>query len=108
MEKVNLTGVAGQVVQVVLDSAPLAASFAAYSGADAMGKSTAVKALAAVGVGILTNILKGFVERNVVTISGLTLERVGMMPQLRTRTDQRRGYGALTLEQLSGCRGCGY
>jgi hypothetical protein len=96
-------------VQVVLDSTPLAAAFAAYSMADASGKGTYVKALMAVGVGILANVLTGYVGRNVVSISGLTLERVGALsaPQLRTRT-HRRGYGALTLEQLSGCQGCGY
>jgi len=108
MEKMNFTGYAGQAMQVVLDSTPLAAAFAAYSAADASGKGTYTKALMAVGAGLLANILTGYVGRNVVSISGLTLERVGAlsMPQLRTRTNQRRGYGALTLEQLSGCYGC--
>lgn len=108
MEKVSLTGYTGQVAQVVLDSLPLATAFAAYSIADDKRSGTYVKALVAVGAGIVANILKGYVEKNVVSISGLTLERVGALPapHLRTRTNLRQGYGALTLEQLSGCYGC--
>jgi hypothetical protein len=110
MEKLQMTGYAGTVAQVVIDSLPLAASFAAYSMADDARKGTYTKAAMAVGVGILANILTGYVKRNVVSISGLTLERVGAlsMPQLRTRTNQRQGYGALTLERVAGCAGCGY
>ena len=65
--------------------------------------------LLAVVAGVVANIAKGYVEKNVISLSGLTLERVGAlpMPTLRTRTDLRRGYGALTLERLSGCAGCG-
>lgn len=108
MALTNLTGIPGQIAQVALDSAPLAAAFAAYSIADDKRSSTAVKALVAVAAGIVANFAKGYVEKNVVSISGLTLERVGAlpMPHMRTRTNQRRGYGALTLEQLSGCVGC--
>jgi hypothetical protein len=113
MEKIKMAGYTGTVAQVVIDSLPLAAAFSAYSMADDARKGTYTKAVMAVGVGILANILTGYVKRNVVdfnTISGLTLERVGAlsMPQLRTRTNQRQGYGALTLERVSGCAGCGY
>jgi hypothetical protein len=107
MEKISMTGYTGTVAQVVLDSLPLATAFAAYSMADEKRQSSYIKALVAVGAGIVANIVKGYVEKNVVSISGLTLERVGALPapRLRTRTHSR-GYGALTLEQLSGCYGC--
>jgi hypothetical protein len=99
----KLTGTSADVVKIAADSLPLIAAFAGYAIADDKRMGTGAKAGIAALAAIAGAWIGGYAQKQL--IAGLTLERVGALPVLRTRANLRRGYGMLT---MSGCQGCGY
>jgi hypothetical protein len=97
----KLTGTAADVVKIAADSLPLVAAFSGYAIADDKRMGTYAKAGIAALAAIAGSWIGAYAQKQLV--AGLTLERVGALPQLRTRANLRRGYGMLT---LGGCQGC--
>ena len=100
------------MLKTILDGAVAAispaAGFAVY-GAMKKGRGTDLKAATAAGVTtVVAAIAASYLQSTLKEkgyLSGLTMERVGMLPQMRTRTNFNRDFAGMRgLEmQVAGC-----